>query len=237
MAETTPPNPPGGDHAHGHSHDADGADLAGVVMDQAFWDERYQSSNALWSGRPNAVLVSETVDLVPGRALDVGCGEGADAIWLARRGWRVTAIDISTVALERAAAHAREAGDDLAQRISWLYVDLTNWVPPASTYDLVSAQFLHAPKVRRQELHQRLAAAVSSGGSLLLVGHHVSDLQTTVPRPPVPELYFTAGDVANSLDAHEWDVVVNEARARQTLDPDGRTTTIRDAVLLARRTS
>ncbi len=231
-----PPSRAGGEHAPGHTHHDDGADLAGVVMDQAFWDERYGSSSGLWSGQPNSVLVAEAADLAPGTALDVGCGEGADAIWLARRGWRVTAIDISPIALERAAAHAQEAGDDVAQRITWLHVDLTNGVPPASTYDLVSAQFLHAPKVRRQELHQRLAAAVSSGGSLLLVGHHVSDLQTTVPRPPVPELYFTAADVADSLDAHEWTVVISEARARQTPDPDGRTTTIRDAVFMARRT-
>jgi len=204
-------------------------------MDQAFWDERYGSSSGLWSGQPNSVLVAEATDLAPGTALDVGCGEGADAIWLARRGWLVTAIDISPIALERAAAHARETGDDQAQGISWLHVDLSGWIPPPSTYDLVSAQFLHAPTVRRQELHQRLAASVSAGGSLLLVGHHASDLQTTVPRPPVPELYFAADDVADSLDSPGWDVVVNEARARQTLDPDGRTTTIRDAVFMARR--
>lgn len=233
-----PPSRPGADHAHapGHSHD-DGADLAGVVMDQAFWDERYQSSSALWSGQPNSVLITEAADLAPGTALDVGCGEGADAIWLAQRGWRVTAIDISTVALERGAAHAREAGGDLAQPISWLHVDVTNWVPPASTYDLVSAQFLHAPKIQRQTLHQRLAASVAPDGSLLLVGHHVSDLETTVPRPPVPELYFTSDDVAASLDSHQWDIVVSDTRPRQTLDPEDRSTTIRDAVLLARRTS
>lgn len=231
MGETDPPDPRGGHHAH---HD-DGTDLAAVVMDQAFWDERYQSSSALWSGHPNPVLVAEMTDLAAASALDVGCGEGADAIWLARRGWQVTAVDISTVALERGAAHAREAGTDLAHRISWQHVDLTTWVPPPSTYDLVSAQFLHAPKFQRQTLHRRLAASVAPGGSLLVVGHHASDLQTTVPRPPVPELFFTAGDVAALLDPHGWDVVVSDTRPRQTLDPEGRTTTIHDAVLLATR--
>ncbi len=230
-----PPSRPGSDHAPGHSHDDDAAGLADVVMDRAFWDERYQSSSALWSGDPNPTFVTETADLPPGSALDVGCGEGADAIWLARRGWHVTAVDISTVALDRGAAHAREAGIDLARRISWLHVDLTTWVPPPSTYDLVSAQFLHAPKIQRQTLHQRLAASVSQGGSLLVVGHHASDLQTSVPRPPLPELFFTAGDVAASLDPHGWDVVVSEARPRQTLDPEGRSTTVHDAVLKAQR--
>src|SRR5579859_3036709 len=102
---------------HIHAHHEDGS--SDVVMDQAYWEERYRSSNALWSGNPNPQLVSEATDLAPGSALDVGCGEGADAIWLADRGWLVTAVDISTVALERGAARAREAGPAVAKRITW----------------------------------------------------------------------------------------------------------------------
>jgi SAM-dependent methyltransferase len=204
-------------------------------MNEAFWDQKYHSSSTLWSGRANPNLVAEAVDILPGAALDVGCGEGADAIWLAQQGWRVTAVDLSTVALERGAAHALEVSADVAQRITWLHADLTEWVPVAASYDLVSAQFLHLPKDQRELLYRRLAESVAPGGTLLVVGHHPSDVETTVPRPPVPELYFTASDVAASLAPKEWATLVDEARARQTLDPDGRTTTIHDAVLKALR--
>jgi SAM-dependent methyltransferase len=217
----------------GHDHHGDGP--TDVVMDEAFWDERYGSSGAVWSGNPNPHLVAEAAEISPGAALDVGCGEGADAVWLAEHGWQVTAVDLSTVALGRGAAHAREVSVDVAQRITWLHADLTGWVPAASTYDLVSAQFVHVPKDQRDALHHRLAASVSPGGCLLVVGHHPSDLQTTVPRPPLPELFFTASDLAAALDRRQWDILVSEARARPTLDPEGRTVTIHDAVLRAQR--
>ena len=204
-------------------------------MNEAFWDQMYQSSGTLWSGHANPQLVTEAVDLSPGVALDVGCGEGADAIWLAGKGWRVTAVDLSTVALERGAAHALGVSADVAQRITWLHADLTAWVPVAASYDLVSAQFVHLPKDQRELLHRRLAESVAPGGTLLVVGHHPSDVGTTVPRPPVPGLFFTGSDVAASLAPQQWVTLVDEARARQTLDPDGRPATIHDAVLRAKR--
>ncbi|HVA24135.1 MAG TPA: class I SAM-dependent methyltransferase, partial [Chloroflexota bacterium] len=111
----------------------------------AVWDERYRSQGQLWSGRPNPHLVSEAADLTPGTALDAGSGEGADAIWLAEHGWQVTAVDFSTVALERGAARARELGDEVARRITWQHADLTDWGPPVASYDLVSAQFMQLP--------------------------------------------------------------------------------------------
>lgn len=118
-------------------------------MGREFWDERYRSHSAVWSGNPNAYLVSEVADLAPGTALDVGADEGADAVWLARRGWTVTAVDISPVALDRAAARAAEAGVDVAARIQLIPADVTTWVPPLAAYDLVSAQFLHLPTPQR----------------------------------------------------------------------------------------
>jgi len=216
-----------GEHHPGQDH---------PVMDEAFWDGRYNSSSALWSGRPNIHLVAEAAGLVPGAALDVGCGEGADAIWLAERGWRVTAVDVSTVALERAATHAATAGDEVSRRINWLHADVIDWVPAAESYDLVSAQFMHLPSAQRELLHRRIAESVAPGGTLLVVGHHPSDMQTTMPRPQMPELFFAPADVAALLGPGEWVTLVEKARPRLASDPDGRTVTIHDAVLRAQRT-
>lgn len=94
---------------------------------------------------------------------------------------------------------------------------------------------MHLPKEPREALYRRLAAAVAPGGSLLIVAHHPSDLQTTIPRPQMPELFFTAEDAAALLDPHDWEIVVSEARGRDVTDPEGRTVTIHDAVLRARR--
>ena len=199
-------------------------------------DERYRSASAVWSGQPNPILVAEAADISPGAALDVGCGEGADAIWLAERGWQVTAIDISTVALQRGAAQAHQVGPEVGERITWVCEDVTSWVSPTA-YDLVSAQFMQLPTPQRELLHRGLAASVAPGGILLIVGHHPSDLRTTARRPRLPELFFTAQEVAATLDAldTEWEIVADEARGRSTSDPEGRTVTIRDTVLKARR--
>ena len=206
-----------------------------TMAEQDAWEERYRCAHAVWSGRPNPQLVAEAADLPPGRALDAGCGEGADAVWLARRGWRVTAVDISPTALERAAAHAEAAGAEVAARIDWVHADLRHWQPAAGGYDLVSAQFVHLLAESRGQLVAELAAAVAPGGILLVVGHHPSDLWTTARRPHVPELLFTAADVAAELDPAGWEILAAEDRPRAVTDHAGREVTIRDAVLVARR--
>ena len=206
-------------------------------FDESFWDERYRQHGDVWSRNPNPQLVSEASGLRPGSALDVGSGEGADAIWLARQGWRVTAVDISSVALDRASSRAAQ-DPDAAQRITWTHQDLTKTAPPAGTFDLVSAQFMHVPKEQRDPLYHRLAASVAPGGTLLIVGHHPSDLDTGVRRPSAPGLLFTADEIAAVLDPEEWEILVCEARPRPAHDADGNTVTIRDSVLRAhRRTS
>ncbi len=207
------------------------------LFGEAFWDDRYLSHTALWSGDPNPHLVAEAARLTPGTALDVGTGEGADAIWLAGRGWLVTAVDLSTVALERAAAHAAQLGADIAGRIGWLHEDLASWDPSPARYDLVSAQYLHLPAAPRRALFGRLAEAVAPGGTLLIVGHHPADLQTTMPRPPMPELFYTGDDIAAALDPGEWAIITNASPGRTATDPDGNTVTIHDTVLQARRRS
>jgi len=204
-------------------------------LGEAFWDERYRGHPALWSGRPNRYLVGEVADLAPGRALDAGSGEGADAIWLAERGWQVTAVDFSAVALERAAGHARERDGDLAARIEWVRADLTAWHPNPGRYDLVTAQYLHLPSVGRPALFRRLAVAVAPGGTLLVVGHHASDLRTTIPRPQDPDRYFTGHEIVSVLEPRVWDVVTDATPERSATDPEGRAVTVREVVFRAQR--
>jgi SAM-dependent methyltransferase len=204
------------------------------VFDEACWDERYRSSPQVWSGEPNPQLVAEIADLAPGRALDAGCGEGADAIWLARRGWEVVAADISGVALERAAQHARASDPQALARIEWRRADLVAQGPEREAFDLVSSQFMQLPPEPRVRLFRALIEAVRPGGTLLVVGHHPSDLTTGVRRPPMPERFYTADDVAGLLDG-SWTVVVNEARPRIATTPDGVEVTIHDTILRASR--
>lgn len=206
------------------------------VFDEESRDERYNSQDELWSGNPNPRLVNQTAKLTPATALDVGCGEGADAIWLAEQGWEVTAVDVSTVALERGASHAAEVGVGVANRIEWRHEDLRTWDGPESrSYDLVSSQFTPIPVESRQSMFRRLAKAVAPGGTLLIVNHHHSDIQTTIPRNPDKEMYFTASDVAESLDSADWDVLVEGALERSATNPDGNEVTIHDTIFNARR--
>ncbi|MEV1333899.1 methyltransferase domain-containing protein [Micromonospora costi] len=199
------------------------------------WEERYSSRPSVWSGRPNPQLVTEATRLTPGRALDVGSGEGADAVWLAQRGWRVTGADISRTALDRAATHADAAG--VADRIDWVHADLREQPPAEAAYDLVSAQFMHLPGDERRALFARLAAAVAPGGTLLIVGHHPRDLRTTAHRMHLPEMMYTAEEIAAELDPARWEIAAAQERPRPAVDPDGRDITVYDAVLVARRRS
>jgi SAM-dependent methyltransferase len=203
------------------------------VFDEQSFEEMYRATDALWSGRPNPQLVAEAAGLPPGTALDVGCGEGADAIWLAERGWQVTAVDFAATALERGATHAAARGDEVAGRIRWVRADVTQ-EQPGERFDLVSAQFMHLPPEERRELFARLADAVRPGGTLLVVGHDFSDVAAGAHRPPEPERFFTAAAVAESLD-DGWDIVVAEARPRPAHVHEGEDITVHDAVLRARR--
>jgi thioredoxin reductase/SAM-dependent methyltransferase len=203
------------------------------VSGEEFWDARYRESDRIWSGNPNTVLVRETADLTPGSALDLGCGEGADAIWLARQGWRVTAADISRVALERAAGYAAESG--VADRIDWQRHDLGTSFPEGE-FDLISAQFLHSRgNLPREEILRTAAAAVAPGGVLLIAGH------AGFPpweHNPHPEVHFpTPQEVLESLRLPDgqWDVQLSEEHERTQTGPDGRQITRTDNTLKVRR--
>ncbi|MFF8844114.1 methyltransferase domain-containing protein [Streptomyces sp. NPDC015127] len=198
-----------------------------------FWDARYSESERIWSGNPNTALVREATGLRPGTALDLGCGEGADTIWLAQRGWRVTATDISAVALERAARHAEEAG--VADAVDWRQSDLAVSFP-AGEFDLVSAHYLHSPgDLPREDILRRAAAAVAPGGVLLIVGHSGPAPWETTTHEGVP--LPTPQEVLDSLDLPEegWEVQRCEEFERKQNDPEGRPGTRTDNVLRVRR--
>jgi len=146
----------------------------------------------------------------------------------------VLAADISGVALERAARHARDTDPAAAARIEWQQVDLLAQPPPPGCFDLVSAQFVQLPPQPRTRLFTALAAAVRGGGMLVVVGHHPSDLASGVPRPPMPELFYTPAEIAGLLD-RSWTVQACEARPRQARTPDGAEVKIHDTVLVATR--
>ena len=219
-------------HQHQHGHAADDTVDPAQFYRQEYWDERY-GNERVWSGNPNPLLVRYASELSPGTALDMGSGEGADVIWLARQGWRVTGADISPVALGRSAEAAAQAGPDVAARITWQQADLLTWSPPREGFDLVSAQFIHLPTAERESLHRRLAAAVRPGGTLLIVSHHPSDMDTG-HRPNAPVMFATPGQLASVLDPAVWTIETSEPQHQATL-PDGWTGTVRDAVLRAVR--
>jgi SAM-dependent methyltransferase len=199
---------------------------------QAFWESFYLDKHQVWSGKPNDALVRHVTDMAPGTALDLGCGEGADAIWLAQEGWRVTAVDISQTALDRAATHARAAG--VEDRIDWQRHDLATSLP-AGPFDLVSAQYLQSPiELARDEILRQAARAVAPGGTLLVVGHAGMPHGTRHPDAglhyPAPEKLHAALDLPD-----EWHVEILESLPRSVTTPDGGQADIVDTVVMLRR--
>jgi SAM-dependent methyltransferase len=214
---------------HDPTHDQDAAHM----FTQETWDARYAESDRLWSGRPNPRLVEQVGGLPPGDALDVGAGEGADAVWLARRGWRVTAMDVSVVALERVTVHAVE--ESVGQSVTTCHHDLMTGAALPGSYDLVSAQYLHPPLDRFDELFGLLGDAVRPGGRLLVVGHHPDDLETGLRSGHGhPELLFPPERVVAALEPDSWSIEVAEAQTRPVDGPDG-PVTVTDTVVVAIR--
>src|ERR687891_2489869 len=170
----------------------------GTAAQSAEWDARYsERDGAMWSGRPNGRLVAEIADLTPGRALDVGCGEGAVAIWLARRGWTVTAIDISDVAVCR----AREAAERAGAEVEWVCGDALLTPFPARSFDLVSMQYPALPKAVGDAAVRTLLDTVRSGGLLLAVYHDLDDehREHMASRGVDPADYVGVDDLARLL--------------------------------------
>ncbi|TFD45127.1 class I SAM-dependent methyltransferase [Cryobacterium frigoriphilum] len=215
-----------------------------------FWENRYSGPVPSWSGRANAALEREAAGLTPGTALDLGCGEGGDAIWLARGGWRVTGVDISASALALGEATAVSGG--VGESIRWLQADLAVWQPDAN-YDLVTAHFLHSPvELPREVILRRAANAVAPGGLLLVVGHagvppwaeqahghghedaqnQGHDQGHDGSAMPTPEEVLASLNLTMS----EWTVVTCALVERSATMPDGSQIALPDSVLSLRRT-
>jgi SAM-dependent methyltransferase len=204
-----------------------------AMFTQEFWDERYAASTRVWSGKPNSRLVEQVTGLAPGRALDVGCGEGADVVWLAQRGWEVTGADVSQVALDRAAAHAADEG--VGERTSWARVDVVGGEPLPGGMDLVAAHYLHPPLDLFDTTYGAVLDAVRPGGTLLVVAHHPADAGSGLRNPALAHLLFTPERLVALLDPEHWEVVVAEAPTREVTDADGATVTVTDTVVRALR--
>ncbi|GHB66407.1 methyltransferase [Streptomyces viridiviolaceus] len=195
------------------------SDMPAPAPAAEFWEARYRDAGRVWSGRPNELLVREVSDLAPGTALDLGCGEGGDAVWLASRGWRVTGVDISATALERAAGHAADAG--VGGRIAWERHELGRSFPDGS-FDLVSAHYLQSPVALDQQGILRSAArAVADHGTLLVVMHAAwPSWQTEPPFDAVfPTLEGVPAELA--LPDDEWTVRTMETVRRPSTSPEG----------------
>lgn len=180
-------------------------------MKREDWDRRYteheQAHEHLWSAAPNRVLVVEIDDLPPGRALDLACGEGQNAIWLAAQGWDVVGVDFSEVAISRARARAEREGVD----VRFVCADLLEYAPERASYDLVLLLFLHLGAAERRTVLGRATEALAPGGTLLLVGHDLANLTEGVGGPSDPSVLYSAGDVVADLPDLEIE------RAEQTL--------------------
>jgi SAM-dependent methyltransferase len=203
----------------------------GAAGQAAEWDARYgDRDGSMWSGRPNGRLVAEVADLDPGRALDVGCGEGADAIWLARRGWTVTAIDISEVALGRAREAAASAGAD----VEWVCGDALGTPFPARSFDLVSLQYPALPKAAGEAAVRSLLDTVRPGGVLLAVHHDLDHEHREHMKAQGfdPADYVSTDDLVDLL-GEEFSVELLAVEPR--IDPPPGTPHVADVVLRARR--
>ncbi len=196
------------------------------------WEERYAESDRIWSGRPNARLVEVAPGLTPGRALDLGCGEGGDTVWLAEHDWHVVAVDIADAALARAAELA--ASRNVLDRIEFQQHNLTETFPQGS-FDLVSAHFLHSPwDWDRDALLRRAADAVAPGGTLLIVDHgEAPPWAKGVHDHRFPSVTEVLDGLA--LDAAQWERVRVEQSEREAQGPDGQSGTLIDNVIVLRR--
>ena len=168
-------------------------------MQREYWDRKYKEAELLWSAEPNRFLVSEVADLAPGRALDLACGEGRNALWLAAHDWRVTAVDFSEVAIARACERAAREQLD----VDFACADLLEYEPEPGAFDLVLIFYLQIPAIERRRVLARAVSALLPGGTFLLVGHDLTNLTDGVGGPRYPDLLYTPDDIVADLPGLE----------------------------------
>jgi SAM-dependent methyltransferase len=202
-----------------------------VRVDAEAWDERYRGSELVWSAGPNQFVEAELAEMRPGKALDLAAGEGRNAIWLARRGWQVTAVDYSQVGLDK----GREIAGDV--QLDWVCADATTWSGDAS-YDLCVVAYLQLPPDDRRAAVRAGFSSVRPGGTFLLVAHDSTNLTAGVGGPQDPAVLLTAEDVLADLADQDFEVVEARRVGRDVAQPDGSTLTAFDALVrLVRRGS
>lgn len=197
-------------------------------MMQGFWDERYGREGMLWGAEPNAVVADIGAGLPAGSVLDLACGQGRNAVWLALQGHDVTGIDLSPVAIEQ----ARRLAEDAGVAVDLSSGDITEWDPAGRTWDLVLLSYLQVPADARVVAHAKAVAAVASGGTLLLIAHHRDNLEHGVGGPQDAEVLYTEDELA--ADFAELEILRNETVERRVERDDVQGTAI-DILVLASR--
>jgi len=200
------------------------------TMGREVWDRRYSGTELVWTAQANRFLVEEVGDLAPGRALDVACGEGRNAVWLAERGWRVTGVDFSQVGLEKARALASARG----VQAELVAADLREYHPEQRAFDLVATFYLQVPPDQRRLIMRTLAEAVADGGVLLVVAHDTSNLEHGYGGPQNAAVLYTADDVTADLDGTGLEVERAQTVARP-VQVDGGERVALDSLVRARR--
>ena len=218
---------PHSSHAHSPAHAEPDPDLSPTE----YWEQRYSGSERVWSGKVNATMASVVAELSPGTAIDLGCGEGGDVLWLAEQGWTAVGLDISTVAVGRAREEAAARGLGGA---SFEAVDLDAWEPEPASVDLVTASFFQSNvALDRTAILRRAATAIRSGGHLVIVSHAAPPSWAT-DHPA--RMVGAEEDVAQlALPEDEWEVRIAEDRSRAATAPDGSAGEHLDAAVLLRR--
>lgn len=197
-------------------------------MDRDAWDDRYRDREWLWTAEANRSVVQETVGLNPGRALDLAAGEGRNAVWLAKQGWDVTAVDFSGVALGRASDLAAREG----VTITTVEADLRDYVPAVGAFDLVLLSYLHLPPAFFREVLARAAGALAPGGTLVVVGHDLSNIEEGYGGPQSPEVLYTPDSLVGDLGDLE---IVKAEKVDRPYEADEGTFTAIDALVVATR--
>lgn len=192
------------------------------------WDQRYATTELVWGAGPNRFLVGEVADLTPGRALDLGCGEGRNAIWLAELRWQVTGVDFSEIGLDKARRLAADRGVD----VTWIHADLLEYEPDRGAFDLVIVMYLQLVADQVSAVMKRASAALAPGGTLLVVGHDRLNISQGYGGPQNPEVLFTPADIERDLPG------LSIERAERVLRPvtvDGREVAAIDALVRAKK--